>query len=287
MSLAVSESRSDSELVATTKIRYDVGWIYFCALTAGLLNCFAYVVMLRAHEDGVLVASLSTFGISAIVWISSAFGLNLVFRDIGGGSIITLTNTDYLVLGTAAVGFVVPSSSFSWVVLTLLCFYIANVSGNRQKLRSGAIIIAAVSFPMFWSKLIFTLFSGWILQADAILVSRIMGLGRFGNTIDLADGTGKLWIAAGCSSLANLSLTVLCWTAFRQHRRSEIGTLQYLAGAIACCLVVVVNIGRLCLLAEYPEYFDVIHGAIGASIASIVSTGAIVSCCLVGFRNAA
>jgi hypothetical protein len=71
---------------------------------------------------------------------------------------------------------------------------------------------------MFWSRLLFAMLSDFISQADAILVSLIVGTERIGNTIGFADNSGYLFILLACSSLADVSLAVLGWALPKPSR---------------------------------------------------------------------
>ena len=162
--------------------------------------------------------------------------------------------------------------------------------GNRQwwglALTALGLILLAITFPMFWSKLIFSLFSDLLLQADALLVSLVLGLPRAGNVITLSDGISHLWIAAPCSSLANVSLAVLGWTLFlhTHHGRGAPG-LRW--GLLCCGLIVVLNVGRISLIGLYPGHYDLIHGAVGASLASWLMVAAVFGTLTYGARHAA
>jgi exosortase/archaeosortase family protein len=90
---------------------------------------------------------------------------------------------------------------------------------------------------------------------------------RHGNTITLADGRTHLFIAAGCSSLANVSLVVLCWTMFCQLKARRISE-DYLWCLAASCAIVAINVGRISLIGFFPQHYELLHGALGASLAS-------------------
>lgn len=138
---------------------------------------------------------------------------------------------------------------------------------------------------MFWSRVIFSVFSDYILQFDAILASNLLGTGRVGNTVAFADGSGYLWIAPGCSSLINVSLAVLCGTVFSQMWPRNRPSQSILLVAFAAAAVVMINAERLALLGAYPQYFETLHGSAGATLANLLTLIAIVSICSVGVRN--
>ncbi|WP_406857168.1 hypothetical protein [Alsobacter sp. KACC 23698] len=160
----------------------------------------------------------------------------------------------------------------SWLGLTALSILILSSSHPMSPGKRGAWVLLAATYPMFWSKLIFSLFSGYLLILDASLVSSLMGLPRQGNVITLADGVSHLWIAPACSSMANVSLVVVCWTLFCQiGQRGFHG--QGIWCVVCCCSIVAINVIRISCIGWYPDHYDLIHGPIGSSIVSWLLVG--------------
>lgn len=252
-----------------------------CVFAIGFFNSIAGEIYAAVVEDGLLNSVLKTFGISVIVWVS-AF---IAFEIIGRGSKNQPSRLDWLISGGAVGCFMLPSSPLGWIVLSLFAAFTVLTSGDDEQVRKGALIFGAIAVPMFWSRLLFALFSGWILQADAVLVSLIVGMDRAGNTIQLPNGNGQLWIAAGCSSLANISLAILCCSVFLQYVKSPKIIHVVSVVAITCLAVVAINVARLCLIAVFPDQYGLIHGPIGASLVSCLTTLAMVGICMVGFRR--
>jgi hypothetical protein len=116
-------------------------------------------------------------------------------------------------------------------------------------------------------------------------VGWLVGTPRSGNAIQLADGSGYLWIAPACSSLANVSLAILCWvTVSKGVGRS--GSLRDVGWvALACAAVVAINVTRISLIGFYPAYFDLLHGPVGATVASWLTLGITVTICLLAVRR--
>ena len=163
-------------------------------------------------------ALLNTFYISAIVWISCCAGVALVLEDQSGQA-----NAVDLAVGAAFLLLVaLPISSLSWVAIAAFCIYMLATT-NGASTRQGAVILFATTVPMLWSRLLFKFFANPILNADASLVSWALGTKRSGNMIEFADHSGELVIFAPCSSLANVSLAILCWVTVSElamHKKS-------------------------------------------------------------------
>ena len=232
-------------------------------------------------SGGAVSALLHTFGVSALVWVGFFMACAFVNREPPE----PLTTMDRLVAAVAVGAFLLPLFHFSWIGLTGLAIYLAWTSTPGSWSRRGAWIVLAVAAPMFWTPRLFSLFSDLILQADAIFVSWIVGTERVGNAIPLADGTGYLFIAPPCSSLANVSLAILCWVLFVQSAERPDPNRHLWWCLLACVAVVAINVIRISLIGLSPEYYQLLHGPIGAGVASAAALGAMVAICLLGTRR--
>lgn len=229
----------------------------------GVANAFLDPVRDAVEASGVAGAVVGTFGISAIVWIALA----LAARALAAETRRAMGRGEGLIALVVLALFLVPLRHVPWIGLTLLALNILAHAARGSAAARGGWLLLAVTVPMFWGKLVLSLFSGLILTLDAMLVSAVLGLPRLGNTLALADGKTHLWIEASCSSMLNLSLVVLCWTMFCTLR--GIGWRRGLPWCGFCAgLVVALNVGRISLIAAYPEHYDVLHGGLGASVAS-------------------
>lgn len=250
-------------------------------LLVGFLNAVMFQVANSVDALGAFGAIANTFGISAIVWTALFIAASLFAQEPNR----PLTRSEcWVYLGLAAL-FLLPLKYVGWVGLTLLALHVATSAARESPAARGAWILLAITFPMFWSKLIFSILSGPLLQVDAALVSLVLGLPRMGNVITLADGRSHLWIAAGCSSMANLSLVVLAWTMFRE---TGLGPNRPGAGSgLLCCgLIVAINVGRISLIGLYPASYALLHGAAGTTVVSWLIVVAVVAVFSLGSRRA-
>ena len=226
-------------------------------------------------------AILGTFGISVLVWVACFIAVSLLLRQPPE----PVTRND-LILGVAVVAAVlVPSAKASWIALTGLGIYGLRCFEAGAPARRAAFVILAVTVPMFWSRLVFAMLSDWILRADAILVSLIVGTERVGNTVGFADNSGFLFILPACSSLADVSLAVLGWALFTQSltRRPSLKDVWWCLAA--CSAVIVINVTRIALIGLHPEHFELIHGAVGGGVAGFLALAAIVGINLIRVRG--
>ena len=242
-------------------------------------NLIRVVNEIRARELADVL--MNTFQISAIVWVALFVGVSFLLRRPRA----PLTHVDKAVAAGAAVAFLAPVAPLSWIALSALAVYILWTSPAGSFSERGGWILLAMTVPMFWSRVMFSLLSDFILEFDAILVGWIVGIERAGNAIAFADGSGYLWIAPGCSSLHNVSLAILCWVLFAQLFYGERPLRQAWWGALACAAVVAINVARLSLIALYREHFDLLHGPVGANVATWLTLAAIIGVCALGVRH--
>ncbi|MCJ2011417.1 hypothetical protein [Methylobacterium sp. J-076] len=248
----------------------------------GFLNAIAFQVGSSIDELGFSGALANTFGVSVIVWVAMAITLDLLRREPDRAP---TRNEERVFLGLAVI-FLLPVKFVAWIGLALLALEIVAKADKGSSAAKGGWILLAITVPMFWSKLVFSLFSTLLLQADTMLVSLVLGLERMGNVITLADGHTRLWIAAHCSSVANVSLTVLGWVLFQQlagpRRAPGLGWC-----ALCCGLIVALNAARICLMGLFPQHYDLLHGAVGAGVASWLMVGTVFGTLSYGARRVA
>lgn len=238
-------------------------------------------VLIDIVRNGLFAALLSTFDISIIVWVAGAIGIAYLLRSPAQ----PVGASDWAVAACALAAIVVPVGPMSWLATSGLAIYLLRKSPRSDLLRRGAWIILALTVPMFWGRLIFALFSEGILQFDATLVGWLVGTERIGNAVAFPDGSGYLWIAPACSSLANVSLAILCWMTISQVLGRKVSWRDIPWIILACAAVIIINVTRVSLLGLYREHFELIHGPIGSSVASWLILAATVGICLLGVRH--
>jgi exosortase/archaeosortase family protein len=247
----------------------------------GFSNGIFAQIMQAIAQSSIENAILDTFGISVLVWVACFIAMSLLLRQPPE----PVTRND-MILGLAiTAAALVPFARASWIALAGLGLYGLRCFASDTPARRAAVVILAVTVPMFWSRLVFALLGNQILQADAILASMIIGTERVGNTIGFADNSGYLFILPACSSVANVSLTVLGCVLFTQVLARQPSLKDVWWCLAACAAVIAVNVVRLALMALYPEHFELFHGAVGASVASVFSLVAIVGINLIRVRG--
>ncbi|WP_157959947.1 exosortase/archaeosortase family protein [Devosia submarina] len=246
--------------------------ILFSSLIAvGASNALSRNVGAAVAEQGILSATLNSFGVSVFVWLALGAGLLLLWRSPAVGT----NRLDWALASAAGIAMLVPVPDLSWFAVSALVLCLFTGSPPGSPMRRGATILLAVTIPMFWARVFMSFFNEVILAIDATLVSLAVGTDPDGNIVPFADGSGSMWIAPGCSSFTNLSLAILALVGVVNVTSGRWSSAKLGLGALACVLVVVINVTRISLIGYYPEHYGLIHGEVGASIAGWLTTMAI------------
>jgi hypothetical protein len=178
-----------------------------------------------------------------------------------------------------------PFDALSWMALTGLALYIlcdpsvSHGTSVPSHAHRGAWILLAVTGATLWGRLLLLCANGPVLRADAVLVGWLTGMDTLGNTVRFAGSGDYVWIAPPCSSLANISLAVLCWVFFAQLRALRWSLRHAGWCLLACISVIAINVTRIGLTVLHPEQFDLIHGQPGATVANWLTVAAVLGIC--------
>lgn len=271
------KTNSDNKARVLRLTRSEVLTLTYVAI---VLSGLFPVVMKSIQDLGYLHAISSTFSISAIVWISLGVAMNFALQD-AEQKITILDGAVCLVVFLLCF---LPITSMAWFLLTVFSLYVMVTSFKSvgRNAYRAAWILLALTVPMFWSKIVFNLFSNYFLQIDAIFVSSITASERIGNLVAMPGGDGYLQISAPCSSVANISLTVLCWTLFTQIKGLRWAPINMLWCAFAGLSVLAVNVTRISLIGFFPERYELLHGPVGSTFTSWIVALVVMCICYQG-----
>jgi exosortase/archaeosortase family protein len=113
----------------------------------------------------------------------------------------------------------------------------------------------------------------------------MLGTERTGNLVEFADHSGSLAILPSCSSLANVSLALLCWVTVSQFARHKWRSQDILWCLLACFSVFGVNVLRVSLMGVNGSFYLMLHSPPAEVLLSIVMLGLVVSISLAGIRH--
>ena len=246
------------------------------------VNGLSAKMILSVHRHGWIDAFAGTFDVSVIVIVACVVGISLVLADKG-----RVSRSDIVVALVLSLMIALPIGAMSWVAMTMLSLYllVQRRDAEPQPQHRGAVILLAVTVPMLWSRLVFDLFANFILSVDAALVSKLLGTQRSGNMVQFADHSGTLVIFSSCSSLANVSLALLCWVTISEavghHKRAE----DVFWCLLACASVVAVNVLRISIMGLSSAKYQMLHSQPAEILLNIIIVAVVVSICVAGTRS--
>lgn len=251
--------------------------LYIIACANGLI---ARIVK-SIYSHGWFDAAVGNFNVSIIVWAACFVGVSLVLIERTG----EIQKSDLVLSAILLPLIALPIGALSWLAVTILSLYILIFRQPADSLRRGAIVLLAVTVPMFWSRLVFNLFAKYILEIDAIFVRWVLGTERTGNLVEFADHSGSLAIFPSCSSLANVSLALLCWVTVSQFARHKWRSQDIFWCLLACFSVFAVNVLRVSLMGINGSFYLMLHSPPVEVLLSIVMLVLVVSISLAGIRH--
>jgi exosortase/archaeosortase family protein len=267
----VSSFQASSALLSAESRGISRPILFSSLIAIGAANGLSRNMSAAIAEQGILSAALNSFGVSVFVWLALGAGLLLLWRS----PAVATNRVDWALASAASIAMLVPVPDLSWFAVSGLALCLFTGSPPGSTMRRGSTILLAVTIPMFWARIVLSFFNEVILATDATLVSLAVGTKPDGNIVPFADGSGSIWIAPGCSSFTNLSLAILALVGAVNVTSGRWSSAKLGLGALACVLVVVINITRISLIGYYPEHYGLIHGEVGASIAGWLTTLAI------------
>jgi hypothetical protein len=247
----------------------------------GCANGLASKMIQSVHRVGWADAAMGTFDVSVIVWVACFIGISLISSKHEG----EIRSADLAVAFILLLAMALPIGALSWFAVTMLALYHLNYCKPNEYERRGAIILLAVTVPMLWSRLVFDLFANFILSIDAALVGWMLSSHRTGNMVEFADHSGTLAIFPSCSSLANVSLAVLCWVTVSEFVRHQRRFRDILWCLLACCSVVAVNVLRISVMGLSAGYYLALHRPIAESLLSAFIVALILLISFLGVRH--
>jgi exosortase/archaeosortase family protein len=253
--------------------------LYAGLAIVGLANGASERIAGSLAHDGAALALLNMFGLSLVVWLAAGAAAWLFLQSEEEAAL----KSDFIVAGAASIAFLLPIPQLSWLALTGLGCHIAFTSSGTM--RRAAVVLAAITIPMFWARIVFALFSDPVLAIDARLVGWVVGTQSDGNAIPFVDGSGLFFLEPACSSLTNVSLALLCGVVIAKLYDLPWSAAMVRTVLVACLATVAINIVRLSSIGVLPEYYGVIHGPFGRSIAEWMTNFAVVAIYAGGLRS--
>jgi|ERR1700687_5151673 len=270
-----------SAQAAIRALGFTRGEIFAGLYILGCANGLAAKMILSVHRLGWLDAAVGTFDVSVIVVVACFIGISLVLADKTGDIHLEDLALAMVLLLIVAL----PIGAMSWLAVTMVSLYISLFTQATETQHRGAVILLATTVSMLWSRLIFDLFANFVLGVDASLVGWMLGTHRSGNMVEFADHSGTLAIFPSCSSLANVSLALLCWVIISTSVRHERRAQDILWCLLPCSSVVAVNVIGISLMGLSSAHYHMLHTPLADIVSNIIILVLIVAISVLGVRR--
>lgn len=208
-----------------------------------------------------------------------------------GISLVSVKSPEHLLPRDLTVGLIflilvsLPIFPLSWVAVTVLSLYVLMFANTNPERVRGAMILLAMTAPMLWSRLLFQIFAKPILNIDAALVALLLGTDRTGNMVGFLDGSGYMIVLPACSSLANMSLALLCWVAITQWVGHRWTAKDAIWAGFVCASVITVNVTRIGLMGLNHRNYEAIHSTWGDMITNSLMLALMLAVTVLGARR--
>jgi len=250
--------------------------LYILGCANGLLGR-----MIQSFQFSDWEGALTGADINTIMLLACFTGISLVSTK----SVEQVVQRD---LGVALIFLILvslPIFPLSWVAVTALSLYILVFANTDPERSRGALILLAMTAPMLWSRLLFQIFAKPILNIDAALVAFLLGTDRTGNMVGFLDGSGYMIVLPACSSLANMSLALLCWVTITQWVGHRWTVRDVFWAGLACASVIAVNVTRISLMGLNHRNYELIHSGWGDMITNSIMLALMVGVTVLGARR--
>jgi hypothetical protein len=160
-----------------------------------------------------------------------------------------------------------------WVVASVIGTYLLVCGSGDRNLRAAGVVLAALSVQQFWAYFFFDIFGSQLLRIETAAVGMMLHATRPGtvwydNVITAPNGYGIV-VYGGCSSFQNLCLAFLCWTTLMSLRRYSPQVRDLVKGILIGGTVILLNLGRLYLMAWNFDLYHYWHDGAGSQIFEI------------------
>jgi exosortase/archaeosortase family protein len=261
--------------VASTKLRGAMA----SGAVLGRREAYLWAVVCLLANQAVQLIDASSFGALAssladqnyIYWLTCYV---VIYRVWVSDRAAPAARTDLWLLAAyclaTLIASFVPYRFTSGMLATLTAAYFLAVPGADRNVRAAGCVLLALSTQLVWAAMLFQFFTPELLPADAQLVGAILDRLRpdivhSGTTFDAPDGHAIMLIG-GCSSFNNLSIALLACVSVIMFTRTEWVRRDFLTFAIACGVMISLNVLRIVLLCWSVESYAFWHNAQGAPL---------------------
>jgi len=243
------------------------------------VNALAGKLATALHGQSLASALLSLGGVSAIIWFALIVMLVIAGKT---DKVEALAPLDRPVLASMAILAAIPFNFGGAIAVLLGGAYLLATSASASATRRVAVVMVALTGPLIWGRLLLAFFGPMLLGWDAHLAAAIAGSSVQGNVVDLFGGAGRLYVALGCSSLHNMSLSILLFVVVTQMLQLRLSPALLSVCVASAAAMAIVNILRLATIARFPSHFEYFHVGQGGALFGLASFAAAIAVTGVG-----
>jgi hypothetical protein len=253
-------------------LRLDRASLLAATLVAASLNRLFAKMAESVALIGWPEATLSLFGVSAVIWIALA-----VLIDLGGdGDGPPPNRLDWWLCGSALAVCLLPIGWESALALLGLSIVTIARFGTGTIERRLAIVGLALTGPLLFAPLALAFLAPELLRVDAVLVSLLSSQQGSGNVVEFADPAlraagQQLVIYSGCSSFHNISLVGVLFAVVTQLLNLRLTKGMWLLAVAMAAATVAINCARITAIALMPQHYETLHEGWGGQLIGLVS----------------
>ncbi len=159
-------------------------------------------------------------------------------------------------------------------------YILLNHRGD-QNLKAAGGVLLAISTYLIWGPILFHLVTPEVVRGDAAIVGGLLKLLRSEvlakDTSFIAPDGFQVVLVGACSSFQNISTALLACAAITMLSRPEWLRGDAVTIALATMAMVLINAGRICLLASSAGNFAYWHDGDGVNIISLAQTAVVIA----------
>lgn len=222
-----------------------------------VVNALATPILASIRIDGLPIALLDLFGVSAVIWFS-LFAIGRLSAD-DEQDVPPIGRRDAVVLAVLVACSFVPISMVSAAAVFFGGAYCVATNRTGSATFRIGVVLVALSFSLLWGRVLLVALGPQLLSFDAGFVGWMAGTRSAGNLVYFAGSSEPFVVGVYCSSLHNVSLGALLWTSVSQMLRIAVDRQWTVTCAGVALSVFLINALRLTAIAWYPEHFVTLH----------------------------
>jgi exosortase/archaeosortase family protein len=238
---------------------------------AGLFACLGVLAALNA-EAGQIISQLADqpllailrglAGVSAVIWFAIFACLKIGFEDDENA----ISKSDWAFAATVVVLCLIPVFAAAKFGLLLCALYLLRDSSGAGPGRRVGAVLLALTGTLIWGPFILDALAGPLLSFDAHVVGGLIGTSVDGNLVQFAGVPRRFLIGTPCSSVHNISLALVLWTAAAALFRVRFDRKYLALGIGMAFFMFLLNIARLSSIGLFPDSFSFLHDGVGAEL---------------------